>query len=183
MDSPLQCVANRFWARVSVGPADRCWVHRGKAGIKGYRSVTIGGRRQQAHRWAWELTHGPISPGLIIRHRCPGGDNPGCCNVAHLRLGTHADNAADRESDGRNGMHLHPERARRGPRPDLVLPPEKMARWGKTNGSTRLSESAVSEIRAWFDEGWLQRELADAFGVSQTNISRIVRRATWRQIP
>lgn len=45
----------------------------------------------QAHRYAWAVTHGPVPDGLEILHKC---HNRGC--VKHLRVGSKADNAADR---------------------------------------------------------------------------------------
>lgn len=63
-----------------------------------YGQVRVGDKMKKAHRVAWESAHGPIPDGLLVLHKC---DNPPCVNVEHLYLGTHADNARDRESRGR----------------------------------------------------------------------------------
>lgn len=59
---------------------------------KGYGKFYMNGRLHFAHRAAWELANGPIPEGVFVLHRC---DNPSCCNVDHLWLGTAADNTAD----------------------------------------------------------------------------------------
>ena len=51
-----------------------------------------------AHRYFWALEHGPIPDGQRVLHRC---DNPLCCNVAHLFLGTDKDNHLDKIAKGR----------------------------------------------------------------------------------
>lgn len=52
----------------------------------------------KAHRVAWELARGPIPVGMVVMHKC---DNPPCCNVEHLQLGTVGDNNRDRHCKGR----------------------------------------------------------------------------------
>lgn len=52
----------------------------------------------RAHRFAWEITFGPVPAGMIVCHHC---DTPACVNPSHLFLGTHEDNAQDRERKGR----------------------------------------------------------------------------------
>ena len=66
--------------------------------MKGYGSFSVDGKSCPAHRVAFELTHGPIPEGQVVRHKC---DVPGCCNPAHLELGTSADNNRDRDERGR----------------------------------------------------------------------------------
>lgn len=64
----------------------------------GYGRIQYRRRKVRVHRLAWELHHGPIAPGAVIRHTC---DNPPCCNVAHLRSGTQQENMRDRDRRGR----------------------------------------------------------------------------------
>lgn len=100
-------LAERFWARVDRRGADECWPWTGARvdGRKPYakrygvlrRGATDGCRRVTAHRLAYELLVGPIPAGLHVLHTC---DNPPCCNPAHLWIGTHADNMADRKAKG-----------------------------------------------------------------------------------
>jgi hypothetical protein len=62
----------------------------------------IGATRERkllyAHRVAWELVNGPIPAAMVVMHAC---DNPRCVRVDHLRLGTQAENNADRDAKGR----------------------------------------------------------------------------------
>lgn len=59
---------------------------------KGYGRISDSGRMRFVHRVSWERARGPIPDGLCVLHRC---DNPRCFNVAHLFLGTNADNSLD----------------------------------------------------------------------------------------
>lgn len=46
----------------------------------------------------WEREHGPIPDGMVVCHRC---DVKVCCNLAHLFIGTNADNQRDKREKGR----------------------------------------------------------------------------------
>lgn len=75
---------DRFWARVdrTAGP-NGCWLWLGPKLPRGYGLLSVNYRRLYAHRYAYELTVGPIPDGMHIDHFVC--DNPPCVNPAHLR--------------------------------------------------------------------------------------------------
>lgn len=178
----------RFWPKVdrSAGP-NGCWPWMASR-VKGYGHFGVGSRTDQtnklviAHRLAWILTHGPVPDGICVCHTC---DNPPCCNPAHLWLGTHADNAADREAKGRgnqargdaNGARLRPERLARGDANGSRLHPESRPR-GDDNGMRKDPEqrARAEAIRAASGTGV---EIAARFGVSKSQVSRIRNGTRW----
>ena len=94
-----------FWERVEKTPG--CWFWRGATSTQGGYGYYIAGhmgRKQRAHRVAWELTYGPIPEGLVVMHLC---DNPICVNPDHLELGTQADNVEDMRWKARNNEFGH----------------------------------------------------------------------------
>lgn len=97
----------RFWSRVdkSGGP-DACWPWTGGRGNQYGKAGGVIPGEQFAHRVAFILTNGrkPEAAQLFrgaacVLHSC---DNPPCCNPAHLREGTMADNMRDRDERGRD---------------------------------------------------------------------------------
>lgn len=97
---------DRFWAKVSK--SDGCW--EWTAGLRhgGYGSFYVAidglGRNVAAHRYSYEMHHGPIPEGAEIMHSC---DNPRCVNPAHLSAGTHAQNMQDMGAKRRNTLVGH----------------------------------------------------------------------------
>ncbi len=79
-------------------PAGDCNVWTGHRNAGGYGQIQVNGRPRAAHRIAYELAHGPIADGLVVRHTC---DNPPCIRVDHLIIGTVADNNRDKAERGR----------------------------------------------------------------------------------
>jgi len=64
----------------------------------GYGQISISKKSLLVHRVIWEIFKGPIPEGFCVLHTC---DNPPCCNIDHLFLGTHQDNTNDKISKGR----------------------------------------------------------------------------------
>lgn len=141
----MTSLEERFWAKVDRRHEDECWPWTASLTTSGYGQIqawTVKGWRPVAcSRVAYALTYGDIPEASWVLHSC---DNPPCCNPAHLRLGTPADNAQDRVDRGR-----------------VKGPPAK------------LSDSQVREIRCRAGtEG--QSSLAREFGVTPSLVCRIV---------
>lgn len=148
--------AEKFWAKTHQEP-NGCWTWTGTRSPDGYGLVRGPKRTQiRAHRFAYELTLGPIPDGLFVCHKC---DNPPCCNPAHFFLGTHQENQADRIAKGRSS---HGERVH----------------------FSKLRVSQVAEIRARYAAGGTSHSvLARDYGVSPSLIGFIVTRKIWKQVP
>lgn len=148
---------DRFLTKVAPPNANGCelWT----AGTRsGYGHFRVGSRRDgtlhmaRAHRWIYEQRHGPIPAGIQVRHTC---DVKLCQTDSHHVLGTNRDNCRDRVERGRSLR-------------------------GSRHNMAKLTEEDVLEIRTLWATGLhQQRELADRFGVSQPNISKIVRGRLW----
>jgi hypothetical protein len=151
----------RFWAGKQV--VKDCWVWQGMIDKHGYGSVTYQYRVKRVHRLAWELTHGPIPDGLSVLHTC---DNRVCYNPDHLWLGTQKDNMRDMVAKGRARQGTH-----------LSSPGEK-------HPMAKLTAVQVTEIRERYAAGGITLlTLGAEYGVTETNISMIIRRQTWKHLP
>jgi hypothetical protein len=160
-------VQERFWSKVDK--SGQCWLWTAARFSNGYGAFRVAGNNVRAHRHSYELTNGPIPPGMVVCHTC---DNPACVRPDHLFLGTSADNARDMSEKGRgatggkNASRLHPERLRRG----------------EAHGRAKVTEEQVREIRRLYAEGVPHRKLAKMFGLSPSPILDIVHRRHWQHV-
>lgn len=93
----LNAVEDRFWSKVRiVDDNTSCWEWQSATGQGGYGKLAVNGKLISAHRLAL-FFDSPLTYkryGQVL-HTCPTQDNCTCCNPAHLRYGTEADNALD----------------------------------------------------------------------------------------
>lgn len=164
----MRTTEQRFWSKVNKdGPIPKHMPHLGKCWIwtaalfkSGYGNFYVGEQNKRAHRVSWELFRGPIlrvddSPhGTCVLHEC---DNRRCVNPDHLRLGTQAENIADRESKHR------------------WIPPR-----GEGHASSKLTEKQVMEIIN--SPSRKKSELAREMGVGETTIATIMKGTSWRHL-
>lgn len=152
--------ADRFWPKVdtSAGP-NGCWPWQGARDDYGYGFFRLvpGENMRKTHRVAWLLTNG--DPGdMIVCHTC---DNPPCVNPSHLFIGTNQDNVDDRVAKNRSSR--------------------KCPHSGETSPSAKLTSLQVVEIRRRYAAGGIsQLALGTEYGVSQTQVGRIVRNVRWQ---
>lgn len=157
---------SRFWSRVCIKTQEECWNwSRAKSGSYGSVRWRIDGKTGAfaAHVVALFLTSGErarSSEGKVVRHLC---GNPSCCNPAHLKVGTHAENWHDAKM---HGTEMRAKNQVRGERQHL----------------SKLTSASVLEIRKRYLAGETQSRLASEYGVTQAAIGYIVRRDTWKHI-
>jgi NUMOD4 motif len=146
--------------------------HYISANTRGYPFVKLSrsgvNRNYQVHALVLHAFAGPRPPGQEARHG-PGGKTD--ASLVNLSYGTRAENLADRIRDGQDNR-------------------------GDRHYGAKLTWDAVAEIRAqrarlaltpeWNQKrllGDLQRALARQYGVSQSAISLVMLRQTWRYPP
>lgn len=139
--------AARFSEKVKRSGPDDCWEWQASCNPNGYGHLRAAGRDLLAHRISYVLEHGPIPVGLVVMHSC---DNPPCCNPAHLSVGTHADNAADKVAKGRS--------------PRLI---------GEASGRAKLTKAEATAIRAARAAGESCEPIGARYGIDPAHVSRI----------
>ena len=150
----------RFEARYVPVPYCGCWLWDGNVLLSGYGVLGLDGpkpyhrRVRRAHRLSYEHYVGPIPPGLHVLHSC---DVRCCVNPDHLRLGTNADNIADKVARNRQQK-------------------------GEGVPSAKFTAATIREIRRARAGGATLSQIMARFGTSLANASQIVNRKTWKHV-
>lgn len=152
----------RFWSKVDIRGPNACWPWTASTS-NGYGMFWTGKRFVKAHRYAFTLERGELPDlpgwhGAVVRHDC---DNRLCCNPAHLRVGTQADNLRDMDARGR--------RIRGAPK-------------GERQHLAKLTADKVRRMRALRRAGWIYRQLATEFAVTIAAAHAVCTGSTWKHV-
>jgi len=96
---------------------------------------------------------------MMVCHTC---DTPSCINIDHLFLGTNQDNVDDMVRKGRQSHHGSP------------------GMHGEKHPQSKLTTEQVIRIREY--KGITNREIAEIYGVSVTNINNIRNYKIWKHV-
>lgn len=150
----LDSIAINFDANWKLDEATGCheWLRSKKRDGYGYLYAINKGKVIGAHVFSYERSIGPIPTGMHVCHSC---DNKGCVSPAHLFLGTNTDNRLDSVVKRRHAF-------------------------GSRHGQAKIDEAQAEAIkRSWKEGGVSQKQIAQQFGISQTQVSRIVNNQRW----
>jgi hypothetical protein len=106
---------------------------------------------------------GELPNGRVSMHSC---DNRRCINPDHLSWGTHRDNQLDRAAKGRCGDCRN-----------------KVIRVGEDHSMAKLTAYEVSRIRKEYTTGVTRKHLATKFGMSKSQMQRILTGDGWSHLP
>ena len=142
----------RFWSMVDRRGPDECWEWLGHRHVRGYGIFWCDGKNVRANRMA--LIYSGVEPpsnDLGALHSC---DNPPCCNPAHLRWGTDADNAADK----------------------VLRKPSK----GEQSPHSTITNDIVAEIYRLRLSGMTSPDIAAKLGLTKTLVMNIYTGRAWK---
>lgn len=145
---PTVTLSDRLDRHSIPEPNSGCTLWFGATAADGYGRIHVRGRPVLAHRAAIEVATGLSVGKSCVMHTC---DNPACINPDHLRVGSVADNMADRD---RKRRQAHGER----------------------HGSAKLTEEKVIAIRA---SAKTERELMAEYGIGRSTLQKVKAGRTW----
>lgn len=149
----IRPVETRFWEKVKISEDDKCWEWLAGKFKDGYGVFWFQNHTIRAHRFSWKLHYGYLSDDVLVLHKC---DNPICVNPNHLFIGSHQDNMRDKHQKGHTAK-------------------------GEKCGRSKLTLRQINEIRKLYSKGKrTQQSLSEQFGITQTQISNIVRFYSWK---
>jgi hypothetical protein len=151
-DSSVEFILKWIDIKTNKNPNSGCAEWNGKLDNEGYARVLWRGKRWTVHRLVFHLTSGKEIGENHVLHKC---DNPKCCNIDHLWLGTQQDNMRDCVLKGRNSK-------------------------GENKPSAKLSMIQVDEIRARRATGESTASISKLFPVSLRQIQSILSGEYWK---
>ena len=122
----------------------------------GYGIININKKHIRVHRLIYKQAFGEIPEGMFICHHC---DNPSCCNLSHLFLGSPKDNHQDMTYKNRQVIPL-----------------------GEHNGKSKLNEIDMTAIKIQLKNKVEGALLARLFYVDKKTIYQIRDEKTWKHI-
>lgn len=123
-------------------------------GVKWCRATK---KRYLLHRWVVAQIEGDDAiDGMAVMHLC---HNRACFRYDHLQIGTWGENNTQMWEAKRGVSNWRPMT-------------------GEQNPATKYSDELVEEIRRRHAAGTPQKDLVDEFGVSRSQVSRMVRKET-----
>lgn len=148
-------IETKFWDRCEW-KENGCLEWMGPRNEDGYGRVSVKKNlRFFAHRLAYEIDKGHIPYPLCVLHTC---DNPPCCNIDHLILGTKAEN--NRQAAERGRMQR-----------------------GSKRYNAKLTEEDVVEFKKRYAAGGVsQHQLAREYGVTAMTINNALLGRRWRHV-
>ena len=141
-------VKKRIFENIKIN-SNGCWEWQKRISFDGYGQIKHKTKVKSAHRVSFEVFKGEIPKGFCVCHTC---DNKKCVNPDHLWIGSHLDNAKDRDEKGRTNHYKN-----------------------------RLKKEEVLEIRKMYPEYSL-RHLSIKFNRSTCCIAAIVSNKTWKNL-
>jgi hypothetical protein len=135
---------------------DDCWIWISSKQPDGYGRFYFDNRLIQASRISYWLRHGDLDQQKLICHHC---DNPCCVNPDHLFLGTYKDNNDDMTKKNR-AVYV----------------------FGQDVGNSKLKSEDIIKIISLVNSGISRNKVALIFGVSRTQVQRIVLGKNWNSV-
>lgn len=141
-------------------------------------------RHLTAHRVVWETFVGPVPSGFELDH--VNGDKQDN-RLSNLEAVTRQENIRRALATGltptgdRHWARRLPERVKRGEQHWSRSKPERICR-GERQGTSKLTEDAVRDIRRRVDNGEERKNLAKEYAVDRSLIDMIMRRVAWKHV-
>lgn len=135
---------------------DECWIWKCRRDRDGYGISKVDGKSARVHRIMYELYYDvKLTPNQLVLHKCNNG-HLSCCNPEHLKVGTHKENAMDRDLAGRT-------------------------RKGSLHGNAKLTEEQAKKIKELFLYGYKAKEISEYMGIPTSTVYNL-KYGAWKHV-